>query len=193
MVWAPLRWRHTVTRRPSAAAAPGLLGDLQGDTVEAHDIVAADEPFALLGEQVIEVVSRAQRDEGAGGISRRAGELGVVVGDELLAQVGIGRLEGADPGEAQFVDEAALPSAVEPFDTAAGLRRVAGDVVDPEACEDAADHGEVRAIHAAAGGGRVEGPAGPVGVERHRHAAGGEDGAEGAQSPTPSGMPTPAS
>ena len=34
-----------------AAAPPWLLGELQGEALEAHDIVAPDEPLPVLGEQ----------------------------------------------------------------------------------------------------------------------------------------------
>ena len=122
--------------QPRAAAPAGLLGQLQGAALEAHDIVPADEALVVLGEELIEVHGRAERDEGTGGIGRRAGELGVVVGDEVLAQVRVGRLERGDPGHAELVDEAALEGAVEALDAAAGLGRVARDVVDAEAGED---------------------------------------------------------
>ena len=76
-----------------ARAAPParLLGELQGEALEAHDIVAADEPLGVLGEELVEVDAVAEGDERTGGIGRRAGELAVVVGDELLAQVGVAR------------------------------------------------------------------------------------------------------
>ena len=52
-------------------------------------------------------------------------------------------------------------------------------MLDAEAGEDAADDHRVGAIDAAAGRGSVEGPAGPVGVERPGQAVGGEDGPRG--------------
>ncbi len=125
--------------QPRAAAPPGLLGDLQGDPREAHDVVATHEPLAVLGQELIEVHRVAQGDEGAGGISGRVGELGVVIGDELIAQVGVGRLERSDSGHAELVHETALESAVQALDPAAGLRRIARDVLDAEASQDPAD------------------------------------------------------
>ena len=119
--------------QPRAAPPPRLLGELQGHGLEADDIVAADDALGLVGEELIEVHRVTQRDEGAGRIGRRAGELGVVVGEELLAQVGIGGLEGGVPREPELVDQAALEGAVEALDPAASLGRVARDVVDAEA------------------------------------------------------------
>jgi hypothetical protein len=162
--------------QPRAAAPSRRLGELQGDALEADDIVAADDTLGLGGEELIEVHRVAQRDEGAGRIGRRAGELGVVVGKELLAQVGIGGLEGGDPREPELVDQAALEGAVEALDPAAGLGRIARDVVDAEAGQDAADDGEVGPIDAGPGRGRVEGPAGAVGVQGHGQPEGREDG-----------------
>ena len=52
-------------------------------------------------------------------------------------------------------------------------------MLDAEAGEDAADDHRVGAIDRAAGRGSVEGPAGPVGVERPGQAVGGEDGPRG--------------
>ena len=156
---------------PGAAAPPGLLGQLQGQALEAHDIVPADDPLVLLGQDVIEVDGVAEGHEGAGRIGRGAGELGVVVGDEVLAQIGVGRLERGDAGQAELVDEAALQGAIEPLDAAAGLGGVARDVLDAQAGEGPADHGETGAIDRAAGPGGVKGPAGAVGIQRDGQAA----------------------
>ena len=167
--------------QPRATPPAPLLGELQGAALEAHDIVAADEPLALLGQELIEVHGPAEWDKGARGIGRRARELRVVVRKELVAQIGIGRLKGGDPRDPEFVDEAPLEGAVQAFDPAAGLRRVAGNVLDAEAGEDPADDGEVGAIHGASGRGRVKGPAGPIGVEGHRQPERREDPAQGSQ------------
>ena len=90
-------------------------------------------------------------------------------------------LERRDPGHAELVDEAALERAVQPLDAAPGLGGVARDVLDAQAGEDPADHGEVGAIHPAAGRGRVKGPAGPVGVQGDGQPAVREHGPQGRQ------------
>ena len=56
--------------QPRAAPPAPLLGELQGAALEAHDIVAADEPLALLGKELIEVHGHAEWDKGARGIGR---------------------------------------------------------------------------------------------------------------------------
>ena len=61
-----------------------------------------------------------ERHKGRVRVRRRAGELGVLVGDELLAQVGIGGLHRGDARHTDLVDEPALQGAVEPL--AAALR-----------------------------------------------------------------------
>jgi hypothetical protein len=48
-------------------AAAGLLGHLQGEAIGRDDIVAADDPFVLDTEDVVEV-DAAHGDEGGGGI-----------------------------------------------------------------------------------------------------------------------------
>ena len=77
---------------PRAGAAAGLLGELQGDALEDDDIVEADGALFLMAQDEIQI-DGAERDEGRVRVRRRAGELGVVVGDEVLAQVGVGGLD----------------------------------------------------------------------------------------------------
>ena len=85
-----------------AAAAPGLLGELQGDVLEHNDIVPPDEPLLVFRQQGVQV-DRAERDERAGGIRGRVRELGLVVRDELVAQVGMVRT-GLETGDVRRCD-----------------------------------------------------------------------------------------
>lgn len=115
-----------------------LLGQLEGHAVEDHDIVLADGTLLLLTQDRVEI-DAVERHEGAGGVGGRVGELGVVVRDELLDEIGVGGRGRGDAGEGQLVDQAALDGAVEALTAAARLRRVGADVLDAEALEGAAD------------------------------------------------------
>src|ERR1044071_3022199 len=76
-----------------AAAPPALFVDLQEHAVECDGVVACDDTLFLMAEDLVEVV-RADRDEGARGISRGAAEGGVVIGHEALLEIAIGGDEG---------------------------------------------------------------------------------------------------
>jgi hypothetical protein len=52
-----------------AAAAAGLLGDLQSHAAEADDVVAVHAPFFLHAEDLVEVHA-VERDEGRCGVGR---------------------------------------------------------------------------------------------------------------------------
>src|SRR5207245_1872200 len=80
-------------------------------------------------------------DEGGGGVGRRVGELFVVGGDEVFAQIDVGGVGGGEGIQLQLVDDAALQGAVEALAAAAGLGRVGRDVLDAELREGAADLG----------------------------------------------------
>lgn len=62
-------------------------------------------------------------------------ELGIVVQDELLDEIGVGGGARGDAGEGQLVDQTALDGAVEALTAAARLGRVGADVLDAEALE----------------------------------------------------------
>jgi hypothetical protein len=76
-----------------AGAPAGLLGELQGDALEDDDIVEADGALFLMAEDQVQI-DGPQGDEGRRRVRRRQSELTVVVGDEVLAQVGVGGLDG---------------------------------------------------------------------------------------------------
>jgi hypothetical protein len=147
MVWVPSRsrWRRTSTRAGAGRPA-GLLGQLQGHAIEAHDVIVSDDALLFLADDLLEI-DVAEGNEGRRGIGRGAGEGGVVVGDEVLDEVRVGRVHGGDAGVAQFIDQPILEGAIEPLAAAAGLRGVGADVFDAQAGEGAAELGEVSAIH----------------------------------------------
>src|SRR5215475_5763727 len=64
-------------------APAGLLGELQGEALARHDVVAADDAFFLDTENLVQIDS-AEGHEGRGGISGGAAELEVEGGDEPL-------------------------------------------------------------------------------------------------------------
>ena len=65
---------------PRAGAPAGLLGELQGDALEDDDIVEADGALFLLAQDESQI-DGPERHEGRVWVRRRAGELGVVVGE----------------------------------------------------------------------------------------------------------------
>src|SRR4029453_15295889 len=105
-------------------------------------------------------VDRAHGNKRRGGIRGRAGELLVVGGDEAIVEIGIGGLERSRAMGGEFLDETILQSAIEPLHAAAGLRGVAGNVLDAELLQGAADLREARAIHALPGPARIKRPGG---------------------------------
>ena len=113
---------------PGIGRLPGLFADLQADAVEGHGVIGRHRTLFLFAEDLVEIDGA----EGHEGIGRGPREGGVVVGDEALAQVGVGGVDGGDAGEAQFVDEAILQGAVEALAAAAGLGGVGADVLDAE-------------------------------------------------------------
>src|SRR5262245_29222919 len=74
-----------------AGATPGLLGELQGHRVKDDDVVLAHGAVVRLAEDLVEI-DVPDGDEGGGGIGGRPGELRVVGGEEVVAQIGIGGL-----------------------------------------------------------------------------------------------------
>src|SRR5262245_28769977 len=163
-----------------ATAAAGLLGELQDDAIERDGVIARDGALVLVTEDLLEV-DGAERHESWDRLGRRPLELSVEVGQKALAQIAVGRGRGGDAGEAELIDEAPLQGAVHALTAAAGLRRVAEDVLDAELGQRAADLGQLGAIGGPAGHRGVRGPVGPIGVEGHRQAAGGEHAAQGGQ------------
>jgi hypothetical protein len=136
--------------RSCARRAPGLFGELQGDALEADDIVVTDDALVLLAQDAVEI-DGADRHKGGSGIGGCAREASVVVGNEMLGEIGVGCLGGVDPGVTQFVHEAILQGAVETFAAAAGLWGVRANVLDAERLKRAAELRGLGPIDGAAG------------------------------------------
>src|SRR6266536_2541780 len=168
------------TARPRASNSPRLRGELQGDEAGGDHVVATDDALVLDAEDLIEI-DAAEGHEGRGGIGGGPGELGVEGGQEAVVQIAVGGGDGGDAGEAELVDQAPLQGAIGPLTAAAGLRGVAQEVLDAEAGQRTADLSGPPAIDGAAGGRRVRGPVGAIGVEGHGQAVTLEDGAQGGQ------------
>jgi len=151
---------HEDAKAGTAAAAP-LLVDLQDDAVQGHGVIAGHDALFLMTQDLLQVVG-AEGDEGRGGIRRGTAERPIVVGDEMLGQVAVGLGHGADAGDAEFVDEAALQGAVSALAAAAGLGGVPQDVLDVQVGQGPPDLGRLGAIRRGAGGGGVGGPAWPT-------------------------------
>jgi hypothetical protein len=166
--------REMPTRDDAQAGAgrsAGLFGELEAGAGEGDGVVLADRARFFFAQDLIEV-DGAERNERRGRVRRRSREEAVVLGDEVVAQIGVGGVERRDAGAPQLIDETILQRAIEALAAAAGLRRVGADVRDTEPGEGAAEVGEMVALDGAARGGRVERPAGAVGVERAREASG---------------------
>ena len=91
--------------------------NLQPLTVPLHDVVVADD--ALVSEATDAFQILRCRTRRLLRIARRARETPIVIGDELL-QHGVGGIEIASGGLAEFAGEAILQRAPEAFDAAFG-------------------------------------------------------------------------
>ena len=102
-------------------AAARLLSELQREALGRDDIVAADDALVFDAQNVLEL-DATRRHKGGGGIGGRASEFGIEGGEEVLAQVAIGRGDGGDAGDAPLVDQAILQGAIDAFTAAASGR-----------------------------------------------------------------------
>ena len=114
------------------------LGQREGEAVRGHHIVAPDDAVLLHAENLLEV-DAAERDKGGRRVGGRPAELVVEGGEEALPQVAVGGGHHGDAGEAEPVDEAILPGAVDALTAPAGRGRIAENVFDAQAGEGAAD------------------------------------------------------
>src|SRR5260370_25031754 len=143
----------------TTAPAP-LLVDLQHHAIVHERVVPGDAALFLVAEDLVQVLP-APRHEGTAGIGRGAAKARVVVRDEALAQIVVGRGERPDPGDPQLVDEAPLQRAVGALTAPAGLGREAHDVLDAAPGQGPADLSPRRAVGGGARRRRVDRPAGP--------------------------------
>jgi len=110
--------------------------NLQPLAVPLHDIVVADDAFVREAADAFEILRG--RAPGFFGMAGRASEAAIVIGDKL-AQDGIGPLQIAGLGEAEFTGEAVLQDAPEAFDAAFGLGSLRGDEGNSELRQGAAE------------------------------------------------------
>src|SRR5271169_601677 len=120
------------------AKALSLPRDLEALSFPLHDVVVAD--HALVDEAADAPQTFGRGAPGGLHIARAAGEAAVVVGNED-AQHGVGGVQIASLGQAEFAGETILEHAPEAFDAAFGLRAAGGDEGDAELLESAAKLG----------------------------------------------------
>src|SRR5688572_18913742 len=97
-----------------AAPAAALFADLQDDAVEGDGVVAADDAGLLVAKDGLEL-GEGDRDKGGGRVGGAAAKRRVVGGQEVFEKVAVRGRKGADPGEAELVDQAILQGAIDPF------------------------------------------------------------------------------
>ena len=113
-----------------AGAAAALLVDLEQDALEGDRVVPRHDALLFMAEDLRKVVAH-DRHERAVRIHGRPAERRVVLGNEVLAQVPIRSRHGAEPRQAELIDEPTLQRAVGAFTAPAGLGREADNVPTP--------------------------------------------------------------
>src|SRR3989475_9174587 len=108
----------------STGAAAALFVELEHDALEGVGVVAGDDAFLFMAEDLREVVAQ-DGHERAVRIGGRPTKRRVVRGGEVLPQGAIGGRQGPDPGHAELGEEPALQRAVGALAAAPGLRREA--------------------------------------------------------------------
>ena len=101
--------------------AAGLFADLQSDTVERHGVVLAHGTRFLVTEHLIEVHG-TEGDPRGRRVAWRMAERRVVLRQEDLAQVLIGRRDRRDTRHAQLVHQPVLEGAIQPLAPPTRLR-----------------------------------------------------------------------
>ena len=124
--------------------------DLQFERAVGDPIVMADLPLLLDAQDLVEVDAR-NGGEGRAFAGRIEGEPGVVGGQVDFANEGVGRLDIGYAGERQFVDETVLKRPERPLRSAARLRRIGPDMLDPQLLKRPPDLRRMAAIDLAAG------------------------------------------
>jgi hypothetical protein len=99
-----------------AGAGPtaALARQLKHPPGELHGVVLAHHVRLFVTQKLLDI-SPAERDEGRGGVRRGTAERRVVIGQELLPQIGVGRRKRRDLRDAEFVDQAILKRAIQPL------------------------------------------------------------------------------
>src|SRR5262249_10506390 len=114
---------------PQAGAAPAaaLLGNLQDEPIERDGVVPRDDALFFMTQDLIQIVN-PDGHEGGRRIRGRPAEPGVVVGDEALPEIAIGRGHGAHAGDAKLVNQAVLQRAVDALTAPSRLWGITDDV-----------------------------------------------------------------
>lgn len=118
------------------AEASRLRMDLQALTIPLDDVVVADDTLMSEAADAFQILW-----SWAPGLLRNAGSMGeaaIVVVPEL-PQYGVGRVQIAGLGQAEFAGKAVLQHTPETLDAAFGLGTLCGDKGDPELLESAAE------------------------------------------------------
>ena len=124
--------------RADEMRAQAALRQLQAPCVRGDGVVAGDS--ALLDDA--EDLARhllGVGDEGRALLLGVDGEAGVVLGDVMALQRGVGRLDGLDSGEPQLLGEQVLQGGEQPLGASPRLWRIGGDVLDTQMRESARD------------------------------------------------------
>ena len=150
-----------------AGATAGLSGDLQHLVGDRDGVVRSHDALLFLTHDGIEV-GRAEGHKRTRGIARDSCKRGIVAWEKHVREIGVGRGEGCDARDAQLIDQPILEGPIESLATAAGLRRVRGNMLDAQPLERATDLCQPCLVDGALGPRRMERPVSAVGIERHR-------------------------
>src|SRR5262249_49409123 len=108
-----------------------LRWNLKATTVPGDAIISADHPILLNAEDVLDGTPNIGHERRAW-LGRRHCETRVVIRNETFFEVAIGRRDGPDFCEPQFLREALLQRAEHALHSSAPLRRIGRDVADAE-------------------------------------------------------------
>jgi hypothetical protein len=117
--------------RAGARSTTRLRPNLQDAAVQADGVVARYHARFFVTQDPVEI-RLAQGHEGTRRIARGPREHGVVLRDELIREIPVGRLERGNGGHTELVREPILERAIEPLTAAARLRRIGRDVLDAQ-------------------------------------------------------------
>ena len=94
-------------------------------------MIGGDDALIVQGQAAGEIKAARQGAEVANGFGGRTGEALVVIGAEA-GEHGVGFGQGGGTGESKFADQTVLTGTPGALDTALGLGRVGGDLLDAE-------------------------------------------------------------
>ena len=114
----------------------------QRDRVHAQGdgVIGGDDALVVQAEAAGEIEATRPAAKIAGGLGGGTSEALVVIGAEAI-QHGLSVRQSGGAGEPEFADQTVLAGAPGAFDTALGLRRIGGDLLDAELIESASELG----------------------------------------------------